>query len=59
MHDRIVRDGVSVASNLVGSSSGGKHWFPIRGRFSKVTPDEQLGKKRKHGAEAEELADKP
>ena len=46
MHDRIVRDGVSVASNPIGTSSGGKHWFPIRGRFSKVT-------------QAEELADKP
>ena len=36
VHDRLVRDGLSVASHQVTTSAGGKQWIPMRGRFSNV-----------------------
>ena len=43
VHDRIVREGISVsAHHNVPTSGGGKQWFALRGRFSKVCVSLQL-----------------
>ena len=36
VHDRIVREGVSVSAFNGARTGGGKQWFSLRGRFSKV-----------------------
>lgn len=41
VHDRIVREGISISSHhSMSTTGGGKQWFPLRGRFSKVSESE-------------------